>query len=38
MSAHQKTVTCRKKGLLLDETQKELHELEFKEKHKDTHK
>jgi len=32
MSAHQNTATCRKKGLLLDETQKELHEQELKEK------
>ena len=34
MSAQQKTVTCRKKGLLLDETQKGFHEQELKEKTK----
>ena len=35
MSAHQKTTICMKKRLLLDETQKELHEQELTEKHKE---
>ena len=34
MREHQKTPTCNKKGLLLDETQKEFHEQELKEKRK----
>ena len=38
MSSHQKTATCMKKGLLLDETQKELHEQELKEKQKEKQK
>ena len=34
MQAHQKTATCNKKGLVLDETQKELHGQELKDKRK----
>ena len=34
MHEHQKTPTCQNKGLLLDETQKGLHEQELKETQK----
>jgi len=35
LDAHQKTKTCQKNGLLLDETQQKLHEEELKDKQKE---